>query len=285
MSPSNLSGFTIVELLVVITIIVVLLALLAPALDKAVYQAELAVCGAQLKAIATGGNTYAMANRRHYPDTGRGLGNNPQQAWIGTGDGSAAHDRRKVLRAALGDLNKVFNDPLTNADLDFERSTATYTYSNYNLWFAWSYAGRQGMKRLGDRFTWIERSDIDHTIATERSSNMLASDRDEIARDREAQSSHPDADGVLFLMRRQDQISPWGNNETLGPAGNTITQAIWWSNNSPSRGETDSNFAAADGAVVRFNAIHWNEDERLARAPIYPDPASYYPKYFHYLPK
>jgi type II secretory pathway pseudopilin PulG len=34
-----------VELLVVITIIVLLLALLAPALEKAIYQAQMAVCG------------------------------------------------------------------------------------------------------------------------------------------------------------------------------------------------------------------------------------------------
>ena len=38
------SAFTLVELMVVITIIVLLLALMMPALDKAVYQAELASC-------------------------------------------------------------------------------------------------------------------------------------------------------------------------------------------------------------------------------------------------
>ena len=43
------SAFTLIELLVVVTIIVVLLAMLTPALDKAIYQAELAVCGAHKK--------------------------------------------------------------------------------------------------------------------------------------------------------------------------------------------------------------------------------------------
>src|ERR1043165_1931025 len=52
-------AFTLIELLVVITIIVVLLALLTPALDKAMYQAELAVCGANLRAIANGAIPYA----------------------------------------------------------------------------------------------------------------------------------------------------------------------------------------------------------------------------------
>src|SRR5687768_392095 len=61
-------AFTIVELLVVITIIVVLLALLAPALDRAIYQAELAVCGANQRGIASGVGTYAMSYRRNYPN-------------------------------------------------------------------------------------------------------------------------------------------------------------------------------------------------------------------------
>jgi len=38
----------VIELLVVITIIVVLLSLLAPALDKAIYRAELPRCAASL---------------------------------------------------------------------------------------------------------------------------------------------------------------------------------------------------------------------------------------------
>src|SRR5207253_2093486 len=47
------NGFTLIELLVVVTVIVALLAMLAPALDKAVYQAELAVCAANLRTIAS----------------------------------------------------------------------------------------------------------------------------------------------------------------------------------------------------------------------------------------
>src|SRR5687767_8500683 len=60
-------GFTLIELLVVITIIVVLLALLTPALDKAIYQAELAVCAATLDGLATAATTYAMDHKRRYP--------------------------------------------------------------------------------------------------------------------------------------------------------------------------------------------------------------------------
>ena len=60
-------AFTLIELLVVITIIVVLLALLTPAVDRAIYQAELTVCGTRLKGIATGNLAYAADNKRSYP--------------------------------------------------------------------------------------------------------------------------------------------------------------------------------------------------------------------------
>ena len=60
-------AFTLVELLVIITIIVVLLALLAPAMGKAIYQAQLAACATRLKSFATGVTVYAIDYRRSYP--------------------------------------------------------------------------------------------------------------------------------------------------------------------------------------------------------------------------
>src|SRR3970040_128099 len=65
--PPMKRGFTLIELLVVITIIVVLLALLTPALDKAIYQAELAVCATHLKTIANGAALYAGEYKRRWP--------------------------------------------------------------------------------------------------------------------------------------------------------------------------------------------------------------------------
>ena len=57
-------AFTLIELLVVVTIVVVLLALLAPALDKAMEQAQRAVCGANLNTIHSGAFTYGWDNQR-----------------------------------------------------------------------------------------------------------------------------------------------------------------------------------------------------------------------------
>src|SRR5687767_1042700 len=60
-------AFTLIELLVVVTIIVVLLALLTPALDRAIYVAELALCGTHARGIAVSVQSYAAAHKRFYP--------------------------------------------------------------------------------------------------------------------------------------------------------------------------------------------------------------------------
>ena len=68
-------GFTIVELLVVITIIVVLLALLLPSLERAVQSAEIAVCLSNQHKIGLALHGYQTDHKRYYPvlDTWWGL--------------------------------------------------------------------------------------------------------------------------------------------------------------------------------------------------------------------
>ena len=60
-------GFSLVELLVVVTIIVVLLALLTPALDTAIREAELAVCSSNQRSIGQALQMYLGDSRRYYP--------------------------------------------------------------------------------------------------------------------------------------------------------------------------------------------------------------------------
>ncbi|HVL39702.1 MAG TPA: type II secretion system protein, partial [Fimbriimonadaceae bacterium] len=75
---NNRAAFTLVELLVVITILVVLLAMLTPAMDRAIYQAQLTVSAANLKSIAGGVTTYATEQQRKYPHR-RALNEYPDQ--------------------------------------------------------------------------------------------------------------------------------------------------------------------------------------------------------------
>src|SRR3712207_2439865 len=65
--PRATHAFTLIELLVLVTIIVVLLAMLTPALDQAVYQAELGGCGAHMTETDKGVNIYALDFKRSYP--------------------------------------------------------------------------------------------------------------------------------------------------------------------------------------------------------------------------
>ena len=69
----NRQGFTLVELLVVIAILVLLMALLLPALQRVRGQARMFVCQANLKQWATTIALYTEDNEGHLPK-GRGLG-------------------------------------------------------------------------------------------------------------------------------------------------------------------------------------------------------------------
>jgi len=152
-------GFTLVELLVVITIFVMLLALLMPAMEKAVYQAELAVCASRQDAIGSAAILYAHDHQRRYPDRFETPGATP--AWqptqlispVGTQDRDGG-DLRPVLRGYF-DLNGLLNDPLAPGKLDFVTSSLeAYTHTPYALWFGWRFGTRRGMTKLGDRLEW-----------------------------------------------------------------------------------------------------------------------------------
>src|ERR1041385_6035850 len=112
-------AFTLIELLVVIAIVVVLLAVLAPALDRAVYQAELVRCATGQRGSATGVLGYAFDHNRRFPHRG------PYR----NGFGLARANMMKI-RGQVNDLDlildyvplKMLVDPLTGgltaADLD-----------------------------------------------------------------------------------------------------------------------------------------------------------------------
>ncbi|HBG28223.1 MAG: hypothetical protein A2Y10_12930 [Planctomycetes bacterium GWF2_41_51] len=68
-------GFTLVELLVVISIIALLLAVLMPALSKAREQGKLILCGTNQKQLVTGVLAYAAANYGRLPPSIQGLQN------------------------------------------------------------------------------------------------------------------------------------------------------------------------------------------------------------------
>jgi len=257
-------GFTLVELLVVITIIVVLLALLAPALDQAIYQAELAVCASNLDVIAGGTVTYAMHHKRLYPDrpsrTSNGS-NRPGDVYWGQNE---MKDDRAILKTFLN-LNAALNDPLIRP-IDIEGSKPdSVLVVPYALYFGWGYDkanfGDKVMRRLGDRWTYTTPGSGRSTV---EAFSVLASDWDgNIGAGQEwNQSSHPDRDGTMENYTIQDEIF----TGVLVPRPFTFT--VW---RGARRGLIDTNYAFDDGSVERFNGVPWDAggaagtDQRLVR--------------------
>jgi prepilin-type N-terminal cleavage/methylation domain-containing protein len=283
-TASNLepqAGFTLVELLVVVTIIVILLALLTPALSRAVYQAELTVCATQVRNIASGVTVYATENKRRYPD--RGLDepyNWDQPAMLRYHPISAPArtvDQRIVLRTALGNLNDRLNDPLAG-QIESEKAEAQWIFTPYNLWWGFRYGsnGRRMMK-IGERWG----------FGTTETFDVLASDRDMVRPVvPEAQSSHPDdiyEPGVLSNIIRQDEPSPW--------LPGTITIALWYTGLdltfvgfTEKRGPVDDNFAMSDLSVQRYNQVIWDRDSRLRRVGIESNGGTNPPGHYMYVP-
>jgi prepilin-type N-terminal cleavage/methylation domain-containing protein len=265
------SGFTLIELLVVITMIVVLLALLTPALDQSIYQAELAVCGAQQKGIIAGGQQYAVNFKRHYPHRA-GMRTNwePEFLYVGNPNGPQ-HDTRKAIKGYV-DL-KALVDPLCKeVDLSLN-STNTNTdpnqiwvISSYNLWWDAQYNSGtvrfKGMFKVGDKFTW---RDLNDPQAPELAFGLILNDRDSYnpapGLGNEAHFSHPDADGVLVNVALQDE--PF----TVGPVSNLhVTISFWRGETTHLRGPVDGNYGYDDGSVQRKARVGI-ADERMVRIP------------------
>src|SRR5262245_45841789 len=94
------AAFTLVELLVVIAIIVILLALLAPGLDKAIYEAEMATDAANMRGTATGLGLYAVQHHRVYPYRYYASGQSDSSWWPQwlARPGTDVDDVRRMLR-------------------------------------------------------------------------------------------------------------------------------------------------------------------------------------------
>ena len=244
-------AFTLIELLVVVTIIAVLLALLTPALDKAMYQAELAVCASRLDGIASGADTYAFSNRRSYPYRKGVLNNGWQPNYIS----DSVTDDRTMIKPFI-DIS-LLSDPLAG-NVDFEDTTPPdVVFVNYSLWFGYRFLGQKGMLKMGDRMEFGGDS-----------FNLLATDADVIQLNAgNAHGSHPDNAAKMVLVI--DRNSPYGN---LG--GKTLTASNWTMDAKGSdRGPVDTNHAFADGSVRRATDVAWDDtypanSRRMRRVPL-----------------
>jgi type II secretory pathway pseudopilin PulG len=145
----NLSAFTLVELLVVVSVIALLIAILLPSLRKARDQAKLVTCGSQLRQIGIAIHTYAAEADGLIP-RGPTPGSPPDfeandlatnQLWIGAGSPSSPTQHPRE-RNGLGPLlSRAASDPrayFCPADDNFNRQeelprigTDDHAYGSY----------------------------------------------------------------------------------------------------------------------------------------------------------
>jgi type II secretory pathway pseudopilin PulG len=243
-------AFTLVELLVVITIIVILLALLAPALDKAIYEAELAVCAANEHAVSAGALTYAAQYKRRYPHRPGHIsypGNQP--ARLKNDDVRLAHDDRILF--SLHMPLKALVCPLSGGiDLGFEANDPeTQIFGAYNVWFGLQFnrvGSHGGMLKLGDRLSW---GGSIYTPDT-RFSNVMVSDTDKVdTANGFATTTHADREGRMTNTALQN--APSG----LGGVQAKVTLSEWSLTGDFRRPPVDSNFGLDDGSVATLRNV------------------------------
>ena len=259
-------GFTIVELLVVLTIIVVLLALLAPALDQAVYQAELAACGGRLRAQAMGAVQYTHDSARRYPYRA-GVEFDDVRAdylmFFSRFDRPVYNDRPAL--ASYMSINETFNCPQVQAvDLEAPGPDEPYIlFTSYGRYCGWRFRNgntiHKGMRRLGDRFEYVflGAGGASETVAF----SVLATDADFIVEGGTVHSAHSDADGRLASLRLEHYPQTNARGQYF------ISFSYWYtdSNRGPvTRGPVDRNFAYEDTSVRRIGDIII-DDPRLLR--------------------
>jgi competence protein ComGC len=270
------TAFTLVELLVVITIIIVLLALLSPAMNKAIYRAELAVCGTHLRGIHTSVTIYAMDNRRHYPYRA-GVHERTQTSYytpasLSHGEDNVTKDDRELLKSIMP-INKILNDPTLPA-LDFESAAVgSWVWVPYNLWFGFQYYNQpsdprkgvmtdRGMFRLGDALEFSNRG-----ADPVRKFRVIASD---LYFTRETNidiaSAHPDRDDLLAPVALQDGESSAEKRVEYVDPDRLLTYSRWEAyGTNRLNGPVDLNFVFDHGGVVLIDNIDYYEPQRMER--------------------
>lgn len=275
-------AFTLIELLVVVTIITVLLALLAPALDQALYQAELTVCATKQKAMGLGLTSYAADHKRRYPyRTALHEGAHEWPTTVSLGgtvnastNGRSSYDYRPMLEAHFG-LNATLNCPMITA-VDIAGSRADSIVLGSFNWFAgFQYQSFLGMHKLGDRWGWNDTYN-----GQVLSSNVLTSTPYLVASNgRTTGSSHPDKAGTSAQGRLQDgygyELAAEWNMRNYGTTNMT---AVGWGTGDPARGAVDLNTGYGDLSVRRLTDVAWRDDDRVATIGEYSTGKNYWIK-------
>jgi prepilin-type N-terminal cleavage/methylation domain-containing protein len=255
-------GFTLVELLVVVTIIVLLLALLAPALDRAIYQAELAVCGSQMRSLSGASLLYAMGQRRAYPgrderssDSAMEIKQRVNAPGLATGTGGT-FNVPGLLESYIG--VRAWVDPfLQGAGLRIEEAMQdpdAVLMPGYHYYPDWGTANNfiTRMTRMGQKLI------FDAPEGDTRRFGIIVADRDARMNENAGNNSHPDKASVQHLWGYQEGGNPWlGMGDAAPFAGPTTgnVYVAWWRGARARTGLLDNHYALDDGSILRLNDV------------------------------
>ena len=266
-------AFTLVELLVSVTIILVLVSLLLAALDNAHYQVRLTHCQSQQKAIVNAVITYAGEHNRQYPYrhgvfadvnwspaviadldpnlsslTDATSGNTPPSVPAEMFDDRIAINERISINQTL---NCAFVNPV-----DLENASAlSRLQGSQALWYGWRFKHHdrdggqmeKGMFKLGDRFEWRDPVNGDRFDFSVLVSDWTGFNRE----DNVAISSHPDFyDSILYLESRENAQTTWWKEDL-------VSYSFWVSSQTSWPGPIDRVFSYDDGSSRRSDRIHW----------------------------
>jgi len=246
------TAFTLVELMVTVTIIVVLVAILLPSVERATYEAKFAACAANLRGIAISVHTYGTDFVRWYPyRQGVTYSTADWWAWYPMKLRQDSVDERPVLSGYI-QVQEQFNDPLGPAKVELGDTLAPsrYIYDSYNLFYGWQYrhvgdgsgAEEEPMFKIGQRFSW---SDADGELRL----NVIASDHDRrVITGTQNTSNHPDASNVL----KYDVAAP-----------GAVELYSRWANMEQRRGELDVNVAYDDGSARGARGLSVGDDREI----------------------
>jgi len=259
----RIAGFTIVELLVVMTLILLLMSILLPSARRARYVAKFATCASQQRQVATGVLSYASDYARQYPFRKVAWGNNPRHSKIAQNVKSGGPDDRPMFREYF-DINFLVCpfSPLEGVQ-DLDSTTNIDVHSSYEMYF-----GSPIVR--GDKSTWNMRMtdrplapDLDtpgnYAAKERREYDILLADMDwAYFAIQQQQTSHPDFYGGLLQFEHRERHLPTQVNTHH-------TMTMWWNPNFE-RGAIDRNFLYKDGSVRAMFYLEMN-DQRTVRVP------------------
>jgi len=167
-------GFTLIEMLLVVSLIVLLISLLLPALNKGFDATKTSTCKSHLAAIYSATQTYALENRKRAPSGRQGSWGWVQSPWY-----NIDSVRNGVLYDYMGQNEKAylcpkFLDVYKKWNPSNNNLTAAFSYS-LNEYMGNSWQGRPGIKTINgatrpaelcmytDENAWVVRTPVEHS--------------------------------------------------------------------------------------------------------------------------